>query len=47
MLSFTGKTVCNDNIEFDFTEIGAMYESDDIVYITGVPVLISSIKVID
>lgn len=45
MIKFTGKDSIGENVEFDFTDIGAMYADDGIVYINGDPISIASIKV--
>jgi hypothetical protein len=47
MIEFTGTDLSGKKIEFTFEEIGTVYAGDDIVYIHGNPVRMSSVKVVN
>lgn len=44
-IEFVGTDFLGKNVDFNFEEIGAIYPSDDTVYIHGSPVRISSVEV--
>lgn len=47
MIEFIGVDSSGKNVGFNFEEIGTIYPGDDIVYIRGNPVQISSIEAVN
>ena len=47
MIEFIGVDLSGKNVGFNLEEIGTIYPGDDIVYIRGNPVRISSIEAVN